>query len=568
MSELKSKKQLEEKLAQIKKQEEETRAKQLAQKLDLPYLDLSLAPIDAEDMATIPEEQAKQAKVLVIDKSGPKIIIAAADPQNKKAQKIIEHLQAKGFQCQIFVVSLSGLKKRWPAYQSSASLSKKAPLRGVFNIPKEELSQLEKSLATIQELEKTIRHLSTTKLLSAIIAGALKMKASDIHLEPEKNKTRLRYRVDGILQKAADMPNKDYLFILSRIKTLSDMLLNVRDISQDGRFSIHIKSSSRIKQEIDVRVSLLPSNHGETIVMRLLGIGQVKPSLRDLGIKKELLPLVEKQIGQPNGMILSTGPTGSGKTTTLYSFLNYVNQPGNKIITVENPIEYQLEGITQTQISQRRGHTFAQSLRAIVRQDPDILMVGEIRDQESADIAIQFSLTGHIVFSTLHTNEAAGAIPRLTGMGARPDSLASALTLIIAQRLVRKLCPECKKKHQPSPKGLEAIEKVISCIPSSAGIKIPPSRQFYQPQGCSSCHGLGYQGRVGVFEFLAVSHKIGQLIIDKASASQIQGTARREGMILMIQDALLKASEGITSLEEIEREVGSYQIAAEKITPL
>ncbi|MBU1136782.1 GspE/PulE family protein, partial [Patescibacteria group bacterium] len=361
----------------------------------------------------------------------------------------------------------------------------------------------------------------------------------------------------------AEFSQKQYSFILLRVKTLSNMLLNVSDVSQDGRFSVKI--SGQEKRTIDIRVSVLPSNYGENIVMRLLGTSATKLNLDELGMEPEMFETIKAQINQPNGMILSTGPTGSGKTTTLYACLNYVNKPGTNIITIEDPIEYQLEGITQTQIENRRKYTFAKALRSIVRQDPDILMVGEIRDEDSAKIAVQFSLTGHLVFSTLHTNDAVGAVPRLVGMEVEPSSLSSSLKIVIAQRLVRRLCPECKKESAPSKEILDSVKKIIASVPKSSGIKIPDKMSFFESKGCPKCHGLGYQGRIGVFEIMAVDKEIEELILNKATSYQLAEKAAANGMITLVQGAIMKATEGITSLEEAERIVGSFKIAAEKI---
>lgn len=542
-------KDLKEKLSELKHEEEEKRAKDLAEKLNLPYVNLALIPIDPNDLTIIPQAKAQQGILAIARKLGLVLQIAVQDPQNQKTKEIIQELQNQGYQCKIFITSLSNLQKAWQQYQTALRSSKEVSLRGVFNIDQKELAQFKKSLATIQELSRKINSLSTSQLLTIILAGAIEMKASDIHLEPSKENIRLRYRIDGLLQDIASFPVKEYNFLLSRIKTLSDLLLNVHDTSQDGRFSIKIS-----EQIIDIRVSVLPSKSGESIVMRLLGMAAIKLELKELGIRPEFLKIIQNQITQPNGMILTTGPTGSGKTTTLYACLNYVNKSGTKIITVEDPIEYQLAGITQTQVSQRKGQTFAKSLTSIVRQDPDILMIGEIRDQESAEIAIQFALTGHLVFSTIHTNQAAGAIPRLLNMKALPESLSSSVNLLMAQRLIRKLCPECKKPHQPDKEISQIIKKVISPVPAN---------KFYQAQGCSKCYGLGYQGRVGVFEFLPVSQSIKKLILNKAAAFEIQKQAQSEGMVIMLQDALFKAIEGITSIEEVERVFGSLQLAVQ-----
>ncbi len=563
-------KQLQEKLNQIKHQEEENKAKRLADKLDLPYIDLNITPIDPNDLVLIPKEEAQKGKILVIRKAGKILRLAVYDPENTKTKEIINSLSKKGFECKLFIASLSSLQKGWQRYELAISPQKDTPIRGVFVIKNEDLEKFEKSLKTVQDLQKAINDLSTSELLTLILAGSIKMSASDIHLEPGKDGIRLRYRIDGLLQDVAVFPSEEHHFLVSRIKTLSDMILNITDVSQDGRFTTKITNNKKgVPETIDLRVSILPTNYGESVVMRLLGMSAIKLNLDDIGIRPELFKLVKGQIDRPNGMILTTGPTGSGKTTTLYACLNYVNKPGTKIITVEDPVEYKLKGITQTPISHRKGHTFGKALRSIVRQDPDILMLGEIRDQESAEIAIEFALTGHIVFSTIHTNQAAGAIPRLFGMEASPGSLASSLNLIMAQRLVRKLCPDCKEKYEVESEKKEIMKKIISSIGPESGLKIPEEiPEIYKAKGCEKCHGLGYQGRIGIFEFLNVTEAIKKIILKKSAAFEIQDKAQEEGMITLMQDAILRTIEGQTSLDEVERVVGSLEITAKRMENL
>jgi len=550
---------LKQKLSEIKKKEEEQRTKQLAEKLNLPYLNLATAPIDLESLKIIPQEEAQLGRILAIKKNKSDLYLAVQDPSFPKTKEIIKKLQEKGFTCHLFLVSQNsiqyGLKKYPPSFSETRS-----SLRGIFIIPQSKLDEFEKSLKTVTELKETIKSIPTTELLTIILAGAIKMKASDIHLEPAQETVQLRYRIDGLLHNIVHFPKKHYPFLVSRIKTLSSLLLNVHDRSQDGRFTIHLKNSDS-EQSIDIRVSVLPSSYGESITMRLLGIAVAKLHLEELGIRPAMLEIVKKQIHQPFGMILNTGPTGSGKTTTLYACLNYINKPELKIITIENPIEYRLNGITQTQINPQKGYSFAEALKVIVRQDPDILMVGEIRDKESARIATDFALTGHLVFSTLHTNQAAGAIPRLLAMKIKPTSLSSSLNLVIAQRLVRRLCPKCKEKYQLPAEKIKLIKKNLAPLNKKSGFEIPSFTNLYRAVGCSTCHGLGYQGRIGVFEFLLVDETIKELIIKQAPAFEIQKAAQTEqGMITFAQDALLKTIEGITSLEEIKRVIGSLDI--------
>jgi len=560
-------KQIQDKLTKIRRQEEEDKAKRTAKKFNLSYVNLTVTPIDYENLANIPRKKAEQGNIIVLQRKNRVISLALTDPNNPKTKEIIKELENKEFECKIFVVSPTSLKRGLGYYDIIEQHAKKRSLRSVFIIQKKELEEFKESLQTVQKLEKTINTLPTSRLLTIIMAGAIEMKASDIHIEPSKTIIRLRYRIDGLLQDIVDFPIKQYAFLLSKIKMLSDMLLNVHDISQDGRFSINIlDNNEEIEQTIDLRVSVLPSSKGESVVIRLLGLSAVKLDIKELGVRLDLFNIIKNQISQPNGMILTTGPTGSGKTTTLYACLNYVNKPGKKIITVENPVEYQLKGITQTQISRRKGHTFGKALRSIVRQDPDILMIGEIRDEESAEIAIQFSLTGHLVFSTLHTNNATGAIPRLNGMGIDSPSLAAAINMVIAQRLVRKLCIHCKKEYQPTEEEIIIIKKIISSIPKKSGIKIPEKvTNLYKAEGCSKCHGLGYNGRIGIFELFVVSDGIKKIILERGADYQLQAKAEEEGMTTLMQNVMLKMVEGKTTLEEIKRVIGSPELSAKKI---
>jgi len=551
-------KTLELKLETIRRSQEEEKAKLLAEKFKLPYVNLSIFPIDVDDVAIIPEKKAKEANLIIIKKIGKVLRVAVANPAGPITIQTIKELAEQGFVCKQFIVSLSSLQKALKNYELITK--ENVPLRGVFIIQQKELEEFKQSVLTIDQLKKTISNISTTRVLTIVMAGALEMESSDIHLEPTKDDIRLRYRIDGLLQDITKFDSKAYQFFLSRIKTLSDMILNVHDISQDGRFSIKIQQGDTLIKEIDIRVSILPSGFGESIVMRLLGIGTIKLKLEELGLKPNLLALFKQQISQPNGMILTTGPTGSGKTTTLYACLNQVNMPDAKIITVEDPIEYRLEGITQTQINKRKGQDFAQSLKSIVRQDPDVLMIGEIRDPESADTAIHFALTGHLVFSTLHTNDAAGAIPRLIDLGIKPPFIASSTNLIIAQRLIRRLCPDCKEAYKPSSEIIESAKKIFSLVSPKSGFDIPKDISvFYKAKGCPKCHGLGYKGRIGVFELFTIGEEIEKLILKSASSYEIQAKAMEEGMVTLLQDGMLKTVEGITSLEEIQRIIGSYQ---------
>jgi type II secretory ATPase GspE/PulE/Tfp pilus assembly ATPase PilB-like protein len=396
---------------------------------------------------------------------------------------------------------------------------------------------------------------NTTELLGIILGGTVALNASDIHIEPEEERAKLRVRIDGVLQDVLFVDLKLYRALLSRIKLLSGLKLNVTNRPQDGRFTILMGETV-----IEIRVSTLPAEKGESIVMRTLNPKNLI-EMETLGLRRDLVEIFNREIQRPNGMIIVTGPTGSGKTTTLYAVLKKINSPEIKIITIEDPIEYRIEGLSQTQVDPPRGYTFANGLKALMRQDPDVILVGEIRDLETAEIALQAALTGHLVFSTLHTNDAAGAVARLVDLGVRPVSISPAINMIVAQRLPRKVCKKCAKFVSPSPKDLEKIKKGLShvrkgIIPSAfftKDFKIPKS------VGCPACNSTGYRGRVGIYETFLVDDEMEKFILTSPSIVAMRELAIKKGMVLMQQDGLLKVLEGITTLDEIERLAGEVE---------
>ena len=391
-----------------------------------------------------------------------------------------------------------------------------------------------------------------TELFGIILGGAIGLRASDIHIEPREKTVRLRLRIDGILQDVVFISPKIYHSLLSRVKFVSGLKLNVSDRPQDGRFSI-----IQEERKIETRVSTLPSDFGESIVMRLLDPKSLI-EVEDLGLRKDLLEIFKKQIKKPNGMILVTGPTGSGKTTTLYAFLKRIQNPEIKIITIEDPIEYKLKGITQTQVNHKKGYDFASGLRALMRQDPDVILVGEIRDLETAEIACEAALTGHLVLSTLHTNDAAGAVARLVDIGVRPISIAPAINMAVAQRLVRRVCKKCVKYVNPSKEESEKIKKGLAGVRKEI---VPPSffnADFKIPkiQGCPDCNFTGYRGRSGIYEAFLVDDEMKEFILSNPSITATRNLAIKKGMVLMHQDGLIKVLEGVTTIEEVERVTG------------
>ncbi len=542
---------LQEKLEEVREKEAEERAKKTAQKSDLPYLDLSARPIDQEALAIVKEETARGASLAVFQSENEKNLkVAVFDPQAPNTQKIIEDLKKKGFNLSLFVVSQKSLAKAFLRYKDIPSV-KEEP--GETKISRLSLEKLAKGLKTVQNVKTEIENLkqaSVSQILEVILAGALQNEASDIHLENEENRTLLRFRLDGLLQEIASLDEKTAHLVLSRLKLISGVALNIKDKPQDGRFTIEIDGV-----KLEVRASFVPSPQGENAVLRLLNPKSINLTLKDLGLREDIYEIIKKEIKQPNGLIITTGPTGSGKTTTLYAFLKEITRPQIKIITLEDPIEYHLAGISQTQVETERGYTFAEGLRAALRQDPDILMVGEIRDKDTAEIALQAALTGHLVFSTIHTNDAAGAVPRFLDLGATPKTVASALSLAIAQRLVRRLCPECKKETDSTEEEKEKITKALKKLPSS--VKAPAFSKIFKPQGCDKCNKIGFKGRIGIYEIIKKDTELEKFIAASPGHAEILEFLEKKDFVSMFQDGVLKVLEGITSLEEVESVVGT-----------
>ena len=546
---------LKEKLAKLRRDGEERAAQRLAEKLGLSYVDLAKIPVSLDAVRTIPEAEAKDAKVAVIEMKSNRVALAAINPELPAAKKAVEDMVAKKYEVKVVVVSPSSMEAAWKFYQFIKPEAE--TITGKVNITEERLSALKARLITIDAVHKEIAGLqlanvSPVALIEIILAGAMGLRASDIHTEAGEKKAKLRFRIDGLLHDIFDdIPLDTYRTFVSRIKLLSEMKLNVREAAQDGRFTIGLGD-----KDIEMRVSVIPAEFGETIVMRILDPSATMVTLPQLGLRADNLELVKKKIAQPNGLILNTGPTGSGKTTTLYAFLRTMNDPTMKIITLEDPIEYRIEGVEQTQIDNGAGYTFGNGLRAIVRQDPDVILVGEIRDLETADIALEAALTGHLVLSTLHTNDAVGAVPRLINLGVKAVSIGPALSLAIAQRLVRVLCKDCKKETPVDAAITEKITKFLATLPAKVDKKIYDGYKIYAPAGCEKCNGIGYKGRVGVFEFLEGGPDLEKTILREASEVSLREVAARQEMVTMQQDGILKVLEGKTTFDEVTGATG------------
>lgn len=427
-------------------------------------------------------------------------------------------------------------------------------LLGSVTISPKIIEEVKTQVKDIEAFKNKIKEYSTqnvTELLDVILYGAITLNTSDVHIEPQEEEARLRIRLDGILQDVVFFEHDAYHHLLSRLKLLSKLKLNIADKPQDGRFTIMVADLL-----IEVRTSSLPAEYGESIVMRILNPKSLI-SLEDLGLREDLYKTFQKEITKPNGMIIVTGPTGSGKTTTLYAFLKKIQNPEIKIITIEDPIEYHLTGVSQTQVAPEKGYDFSDGLRSIVRQDPDVILVGEIRDLETAKIALQASLTGHLVLSTLHTNDAAGTIPRLVDLGVEPSSVASGLKMAVAQRLLRKVCKECSTLAKPSTSELAELKKGLSKLPKS--IKIPDLDSIKIPEikkeGCQACNFTGYKGRQGLFEAFLVDSEMEKFILTNPPVSDIRELAIKKGMVTMYQSGLIDIAEGKTTFDEVARVV-------------
>ena len=427
-------------------------------------------------------------------------------------------------------------------------------LLGAIEISSKIIEEIEAQVKDIKGFKNKIEEYlagSVTDLLDVILYGAITLNTSDVHLEPQENEARLRIRLDGILQDVFFFDHDAYQRLLNRLKLLSKLKLNITDKPQDGRFTIGVDNLL-----IEVRTSSLPAEYGESIVMRLLNPKNLI-SLEELGLREDLYKIFQSEIEKPNGMIIVTGPTGSGKTTTLYAFLKKIQNPEIKIITIEDPIEYHLTGISQTQVAPEKGYNFSDGLRSIVRQDPDVILVGEIRDLETSKIALQAALTGHLVLSTLHTNDAAGTIPRLVDLGVDPSTIASGLKMAVAQRLVRKVCSKCSTLEKPTEKELEEIKKGLEGLPKS--IKLPNWEEIKiaraKEGGCEACNFTGYKGRQGLFEAFLVDSEIEKFILENPPVSEIRELAVKKGMVTMYQSGLIDVALGKTTMEEVLRVV-------------
>lgn len=528
-----------------KKEIEKVKARALA--LKIPFKDLTGQKISVGFLKEIPEEAASFYQFIPLVRRGKNLEVGMVNPDDLKAREALRFIALRNeLEPQIFIITPTDFQEVLRQYRSLHGEVKKA-----LKELEEELGAEKTGLAKAKPAEIARRitaEAPVTKIVAVILRHAVEGRASDIHIEPLENQVKVRFRVDGVLHTSLFLPVDVRSSVVSRIKILANLKIDESRIPQDGRFRTTIDN-----QTIDFRVSSLPTTYGEKIVMRVLDPSVGLRSFADLGLTGYNLKTMEAATKRPFGMILITGPTGSGKTTTLYAILNTLDLEGTNVVSLEDPIEYYIEGVNQSQIRPEIKYTFASGLRHILRQDPDVIMVGEIRDQETANLAVHAALTGHVLLSTLHTNNAVGVIPRLVDMGISHFLLPSALNLSAAQRLVKRLCSQCKKQVEAPSPVVAIIEKELAKMPEDqkAELKFQKPFKIYRAQGCKFCANKGTKGRIAIFEMLSMTPQLEEIVVGGATEAKLEAEAERQGMITMRQDGVLKVLQGIISFEEM-----------------
>jgi len=535
-------------LTGINRDFEEKDTLEKAKQKNLSYINIGKMPINPDYLKLIPFEDSEKAKIICFYKLGNKLRVAVQDPENEQIKKVLNALKDQGYLLNVNLASNSGIIEVISKYKLEQKYKKKEI---VETVAEKTLKTYEKEIQELKEVEKKIPEVTAEEAVNLINIGAMKTKASDIHYEPAKENVDIRFRIDGVLYKVLSIKPQVYVNILGQIKYQTKMKLNISDIPQDGRYNFNYND-----RKIDVRVSVIPTETSESIVCRLLDSGKKFSSFEELGFDGEHLEKMKKLLELSHGMILVTGPTGSGKTTTLYSLLSGFNTPDKKIITLENPIEYHIDGLVQSQVNEKGTYNFSDGLKAILRQDPDIVMIGEVRDLETASTCAQAALTGHVLLSTLHTNSAVESIPRLINMGLEPFVVAPSLDTIIAQRLVRRVCKKCGKLEAITEEEKKIFEQAFEELKKYDPKKVPQiPAQVYHAQGCEECSHTGYTGRLVIVEILTVDDSLRELILSRASAAKIKELARRKGFITMKEDGMRKVALGLTTFEEVQSEV-------------
>lgn len=545
----KQKRKLGDLLIEKKAVSEEDLRKMYAYILGIPFVNLEKEDIPKEILQFIPEPIARKNNIVAFQKNNNTLRVAMLNPDDIQTVDFIK--KKTGLKISPCFTTEESIKKVIQQYNKS--------LQAEFG---DIINKNTKDVSSQEDLEKIAQDLPIIRIVDTLLRHAILQSASDIHIEPDEKEVRVRYRIDGVLHEAMTLPKEVAPGIVARVKVLTNLKLDEHRIPQDGRFKLEGED-----KKISFRVSVLPVFGGEKIVMRILDESSKGLTLEKMGLWGETLEKVHRAIKKPNGMILVTGPTGSGKTTTLYTIVDILNTPEVNISTIEDPIEYRMQKINQTQVKSEIGMTFAAGLRSLLRQDPDIIMVGEIRDGETMQIALNAAMTGHLVLSTLHTNSAAAAIPRMIDMKAEAFLVASTVNVMIAQRLVRKICPDCKEEYKMSKKQIEEMELILSFkeiekviksseageLKSIKNVKSFEDAVFYRGKGCKNCGNEGYKGRVGIYEVLEITERIQKAISRNATAQEIEDEAKEEGMFIMLTDGLIKSLQGITTIEEVLR---------------
>jgi len=528
--------------------DEEALLKHKAEFYHLPSALLSGKPIDRNILGLFPKEVVTNYRIIPFEQEGDIIRIAMIDPENLKAREAVDFLaRQKGWNTQFYVTTGKGFEHALDQYSGSLT-SEVGEALEIAGETRKTTGERTRAKQVDENLEEVVKSAPVSKMVSVILRHAVEGGASDIHIEPQDNESRVRYRIDGELHATLSLPKYIHNSIVSRIKVLANLKLDETRKPQDGR--IHFEVDGK---QIDIRISTLPLAGSEKVVMRILDVTRGAPTLESLGFIGRNFDVMKRQVGKPNGLFLVTGPTGSGKSTTLFAGLSLLNEERVNIVTLEDPIEYYLPGANQSQVRPEVGYTFANGLRSILRQDPDIIMVGEIRDNETASLAVQAALTGHIVLSTLHTNDAVGAIPRLLDMKVEQFLLATTLNIVQAQRLVRKLCEYCKAPVELPPDLEKRVRGVLSSIPEGAqypGVDMQKA-VFYKGKGCAKCGDTGYQGRISIAEVLENTKAMSQIIAKGFERSEVEKELMAQGFISMVQDGIMKALLGLTTADEV-----------------
>ncbi|PIR54630.1 type II secretion system protein GspE [Candidatus Peregrinibacteria bacterium CG10_big_fil_rev_8_21_14_0_10_36_19] len=525
-------------VSNINREFQEKSTEKLAKDSGLNYVDIAKTPLNPDFLKIVDIAVAKNARVIPYYRQGKVLYLAVEDVKNANTIALLEDLKSKGYENIISLASKSGMDEAFEIYDQSQKYKK---IEVVENVEKSSIGTYEKEIANMTDLAKKIETVTAQEALNMLDVGAMKTSASDVHYEPGEHSVVVRFRIDGVLHKVFALSHDVFHRIGEQLKYASKMRLNVVTIPQDGRYTFNFN-----EVKIAVRVSSIPTPFGESFVCRYLSSDNKTLGLEELGFQDEALAKLKRATQISQGMILITGPTGSGKSTTLYSVLQIMKSEENKVITLEDPVEYQMEGVVQSQIDEVKGYTFANGLRSILRQDPDIVMLGEIRDLKTAETAAQASLTGHVLLSTLHTNDAVETIPRLVNMGLKPFMVAPSLDTIVAQRLVRKVCEACATKKVTDEATLQEFK--------DHGVNGPA--EIMEAHGCEKCSNTGYGGRLVVAEVLEVTKDIKEMILRGASSGEIFDAARKAGMKTMKEDAYTKVSQGLTTIEELHRVIG------------